>query len=198
MSLPENALSSIAISAALLPPDNSGGSLVADYERGGLAISDPSLGLNYQDWRCYISGGSNVMIEPLSVGTPTAFFNQAGIEELSFTFDQNMRPAVAYVLAGGTCYLRWFDPVPNQYVTEAFPGGLRSPKLSLDDKRDITLALNSDMLFFYISGSNLCYRQQRDRFTVERVLRENIPSNIRIKNVGMNRGLRVQIEVSAA
>lgn len=192
--LPGNTASSVAVPSEFLSPDDQVSSPLIDFERGGLALNDSSLGLNYQNWSCFVaSNGLDVQVQPQS-GAPITLFQQAGIETLAFTFDQNMRPCVVYQIGLNT-FLRWYDSVPAAYVTTMF-SNMRDPKLALDDKRVTQLALNSDIIFAYITGSNLCYRQQRERFATERVLRTGLPASLGLKNVGMGRNLRLQFEIA--
>lgn len=192
--LPENRASTVAIASEYTPPDDQVASPLIDFERGGVALNDSSLGLNYQNWRCFVAAnGVDVQVQA-GVSAPVTIFQQADIETLTFTFDQNMRVCVAYQI-GVSTYLRWYDSVPQQYVTTVF-SGLRDPRLTLDDKRSTQLALNSDIIFAYIKGSDLCYRQQRERFNVERVVRTGLPSSLGLKNVGMGRNLRLQFEIA--
>ncbi len=192
--LPEDTYSSLAVGAAFVLPDSNVSSPLMDYERGGVAINDPSQGLDVQDWRCYLAPNRvDVMLQP-GASPAVMVFSQAGIDALSFTFDQNMRPCVAYAV-GENCYLRWFDSVPGEYVTTPFVG-VRNPRVALDDKRITQFASNSDIIFAYIRGDSLYYRQQRDRFTIERLLRSGISPNLRLKNIGMSHVLRMQFELA--
>ena len=51
MSLPAGGLSSSVVAADLLEPDNwRRPSLLVDYELGGVALNDPSQGLQVQPW----------------------------------------------------------------------------------------------------------------------------------------------------
>jgi hypothetical protein len=70
----------------------------------------------------------------------------------------------------------------------------RSPRLTLDDKRSSQFG-NSDVMFGYMRGQSLCYRQQRDRYTIERVLRTDLPEDIRLKNIGMMSNWRLKFNL---
>jgi hypothetical protein len=199
MSLPGNNLPNTVPPAPFLEPDSFvRPSKLVDYERGGIAIQDPSQGLRVRNWTAdYVGGDVRVypFNEPSSAQT---LFSVAGITELSLSFDQNMRPLIAYMI-GADAYLWWFDFNANAVVTLALPAGVRSPILTLDDKRSFAtqLALN-DVLLFYILGNNLCYRQQRESFTVERVLASDMTATSFIRRAGMNTQLRVQVQISKA
>lgn len=198
MSLPGNALPNTAPPARMLAPDSfPRPSLLVDFERGGIAIQDPSQGLDVRDWQADYVGGA-VRVYPL--GNPVlaqTLFSAAGITELSISFDQNMRPLVAYMV-GADAFLWWFDPVPNAVVTTALAAGVRSPALTLDDKRAFaTFANLNDVLLFYIRAGGLYYRQQRERFQTERLVGPtDIPDAVFIRRAGMNTQLRVQVELA--
>lgn len=156
-----------------------------DYEDGGIALNDPSRGLLYQRWRARLIG-DDVIIDASEV-EETVLFSGSDITEISFTFDQNMRPALAFV-QNGVAKLRWFDSVIGQQVITEFPGAI-TPRVVLDDKR-ATQSAASDIIFAYVRDGALYYRQQRDRFTIERLLDQG-PHKGLIK-IGMGRNLRLQ------
>lgn len=195
MSMPGDAISSTAVQAALLSPDNRDRTdLLLDYELGGVALNDPSQGLQVQPWEAW-SDGAHVWVAPSPGRSPTTLLlTGSGITEVALSFDQNMRPTVAYVEAG-LAKLFWFDTSIGAMVTTSYAGAT-SPMLTLDDKRPVaTLGGTSDVLFFYLLAGSLCYRQQRDRFTIERVLGAVPPASTRINRVGMGANNRLQIWV---
>ena len=163
---------------------------------GGIALNDPSQGLLVQSWRAWLVG-SSVRCAPDSLAelgdVGVELLNVSGITELSLAFDQNMHPAVAYV-AGGLTYLWWFDTQAGGQATLLLPG-CASPFITMDDKRDVSLA-TSDILLFYIRASALHYRQQRDRFTIETRLTDLAPDMTRIVRAGMGSNYRLQVEVA--
>lgn len=191
--LPDNINSTIPIADIMLSPDNRRTTVLSDWEMGGVALNDASQGLMVRNWRCWMEGGGYVRLQAENDETIHDLFQESGIRELSFCFDQNMRWAVAYSLEDET-KLRWYDSLVAAYVVSTFPL-VSSPKLGMDDKRPMHMDTN-DMIFAYISDSKLCYRQQRDRFMNERVLRENLFPGSAIRNIGMNDHLRFQIELA--
>jgi hypothetical protein len=193
MALPQNTRSTVAVSGLYLPPDDALTSPLLDYEIGGVAINDASQGMLVRTWRGLFDKQDGWLYLQADNETPVQWIQDFAITEFSFTFDQNMRPAVAYV-SGGEMRLRWFDTTINNYRTDTF-GTARNPRLALDDKRPLLLAGNSDIIFAYIRGDSLYYRQQRDRFNTERFLRSGIEADIRLKNIGMTRNLRMQFEL---
>ena len=190
--LPTNAFSSVATPAPFLAPDDRvRDSLLTDYEVGGIALSDPSEGMLYQVWTAWADENTGtVYCAPELGGSPATLFTAPGITELSLTFDQNMRACVAFVQAGVT-NLWWFDSYAATMVITSFAGA-ESPMVSLDDKRPLQTG-SSDILFFYLRGGQIFYRQQRDQFGVERYLADAPANAQRIDAVGMNTGGRMQL-----
>lgn len=190
--LPDHALSSEPVRGAYLPPTTLNKNLLEYYELGGIAIQDPSMGLQYQAWKCYYNSDSNqVRLLAGTTGVDTLLFTLAGIVEISFCFDQNMRWSVVYKLESGDVEFRWFDSSEGDYVITVYPDTYLSPKLTLDDKRPLQSG-SSDMILTYIRSDNLYMREQRDRFLVEYLLYEDLPAGAYIRNFGMNSVLRLQ------
>ena len=193
MALPENQLSVSAVPAPFVGARSLPITPIVDYEDGGIAISDPSRGLLYQRWRAILfrpgEPDSYVQLDAREVA-PFTLVELPNITEISIAFDQLMRPTLAFV-RNGIAYLRWFDSVPGQYVTDEIGAGIITPRVSMDDKR--FLATNgyqlNDVILAYVRDGNLYYRQQRDRFLVERLLAEGVKPLIKI---GFSRGLRFQ------
>ncbi|GAB2899693.1 hypothetical protein ACCI51_18185 [Microbulbifer echini] len=188
MALPENTLSSQPVASpfiggAALPVRN-----ITDYERGGVAIQDPSKGLNFQTWRARIlNDGKAIVLDAQQVRASTVI-SGANITEVSLAFDQNMRPVIAYVEAG-TAKLYWYDSSQNAQVTTTFAGFI-TPRVSLDDKRPLQQHI-SDVIFAYLKNGNLYHRRQRDRYGTEYLLASNVSSPGLVK-IGMSRNFRLQ------
>lgn len=193
--IPENQPSSVAVPSIFAEPDDLVTTSKIDYERGAAALGDPSGGFDQKTWRCYVNANNLDVMVQADNETPIVIFQQAAIEEISFAFDQSMRPAVGYTLTNVRgAYLRWFDTTVNIYVTTFYPD-LRNPRLTLDDKRPTQVGVNSDIIFGYIRGDSVYYRMQRDRFQVEYFWRDGVQPNIRLKNIGLARNLRLQFEL---
>ncbi|WP_444931500.1 hypothetical protein ACJJIF_06910 [Microbulbifer sp. SSSA002] len=188
MALPENSLSTLAISApfvggAALPVRD-----ITDYETGGIAIRDSSEGLQYQVWRARIlNDGTDIVLDAREVDEFT-LISGSDITEVSLAFDRNMYPVIAYVEAG-TAKLNWYDSSAAEQVTTDWPG-IITPRVTLDDKRQLQSAA-SDVIFAYLKDGHLYYRQQRDRFETEYLLQADVDSDGLIK-IGMNRQHRLQ------
>lgn len=186
MSLPDGVLSTTAE-----PFVFSGGRFlpvtkVVDYEMGGIDINDASEGLLYQRWRAQLIRGQVIVDAPTV--DPFVLIESADITEISLTFDQNMRPALAYVEAG-TAKLRWYDSTIPGYDVISLPAGSITPRVAMDDKR-AKQATISDIILAYVRSGSLYYRQQRDRFLIEYELSTGITTGL-IK-IGMNNRLRFQ------
>lgn len=140
---------------------------VVDYELGGVALNDASQGLMLQMWRAQIVDDNKIVLDAQNVPEAT-IINGINITEVSFSFDRNMNPAVAYV-EDGVAKLYWYDSTLPGMTTTVYPD-IVTPRLSHDDKRDLQSAI-SDVIFAYLrneGGENrVFYRQQRDRYTIE-------------------------------
>jgi hypothetical protein len=193
MSLPLDSISSTPAPSALLHPDGiERDNPTVDYELGGIALNDPSQGNQVQVWRCWTDGSSVWVAPEANLSAKTLILTDFGITEVSLALDQNMAPTVTYV-ADGLCKLYWFDSLISGFRTTTYPNHY-TPMLTLDDKREGQTG-TSDVLFFYVRDRKLCYRQQRDRYGVERVL-QAVPSNeVRIMSLGMNSGGRLQAKM---
>lgn len=189
--LPENEASIFPLAGAYYSPDERVSSRTVDYELGGVALLDTSQGLMARPWTCWLDGAD---VKLQADGDPVVHTIATGlsISELTFSFDQNMRWAIAYI-QNGVLALRWFDTLVNQYVTSTF-GLARNPKMALDDKRP-TQFNRSDIILAYIRGNVLYWRQQRDRFLIEYTLKTDLFPNTELRSIGMNTVLRMQFEL---
>lgn len=196
MSLPGDAMPNIAPPVALLAPDSlPRPSRVVDYERGGIGLNDPSQGINVRNWTADLDGNEVRVYPSDNEGAAVVLFSDAGISQLSLAFDQNMRPAVAYV-AFNQAKLYWYDTALGAVTTTILGPDVRSPMLSMDDKRDFASTANTnDILLFYIRSNRRCYRQQRERFQTEHTLAWFEGTKLSINKAGMNVGNRMQVEI---
>ena len=193
MALPDDALSTTALQSDLLSPDNAEReNLRADYERGGVALNDPTQGLNVRDW-IVTTDGASVWVAPYPEGAPqTLMFTGSGITEVSLAFDRNMQATIAFV-EQGQCRLWWYDTLDNAMTTTTYAGAM-GPMVSLDDKRDIANA-TSDIVFAYLRAGNAYFRMQRDRYGVEYLLGPVFSSSGRIVQLGMGTNGRLQFKL---
>ena len=182
-------------------PDNiSNSDSLTDYEIGGIALQDPSRGLKYQAWKGYWNPvDSTAYLQPLDESAPpVSIFTETGdIEDFSFTFDQNMRWAAVTRKSDDTVQFRWYDSVPEAYVTTTYTG-ITSVKLALDDHRSFQVQGGvSDIILTYISSNLVCWRIQRDRFLTQYVHPNLVlAANMQITHFGLSNKLRLQWRMS--
>ena len=191
MAIPEDRASTASVAGNILPPNDRFRPDNVSYHIGGVGISDASKGLEYQVWVA-VADDHSVTVFPESDPSNSQVFvtGATKINRIALAFDQNMRPVITYVDDGLT-KLFFYDTAAQGYSTNEYPGA-SSPFCVMDDTRDVaTLTGTNDVLFFYIDGG-LKYRQQRDRYLIERTL--SPISGGRIARVGMTDKLRLQIE----
>lgn len=189
MSLPDNRLSTTPV------PDDFVGAGAAtildrlrDYEEGPIAEQDPTQGLIYQEWRSYIKEGA-IWLEADNTPPRIVYQTEGELTDISIAFNQNGDLHYAYV-EDGVAKLYYYDSVTGSFQTLTLPAGTRTPKITLDDKRRQALA-TSDVILSYIKSDNaLYYRQQRERFQVERLLHPG--PFVMIRQMYMNNGWRLQ------
>lgn len=191
--MPDNVLSTVPAPASFVGARSLPITKIVDYEDGGRAIQDPSAGLLFQRWRArlYNEGEADSFVVLDAREVPEfVWLTVPYMTEISFSFDASMQPTVVYV-ANGEAFLNWYDSRVSQYITTALPSDVITPRVSMDDKRYI--GSNgyqvSDVILGYIRSGNLYYRQQRDHYTVERLLKESVKPLIKI---GFTRRLRLQ------
>lgn len=95
----------------------------------------------------------------------------ADVTALSFAFDLNMRPIIAYSTKLSS-YLYWYDTSAGAQVTTELGKDYSFLQLSLDDKRSSQSA-NADVIFTYIKNHKLYMRIQRERFQIEHELTQS-------------------------
>lgn len=168
---------------------------------GGVGLSDPTQGLQYQNWAGTVTdvGLVTSSVYLSAPNTPSTFiFTYPNIIWMRFTFDQNMHPFVSFY-TGATAGYYWWDPTIPGNAIAILPAGITYPTCMLDDPRNLeTLTGTSDIILGYINNTNLCYRQQRDRYGTEYVLYSgisNVIANPFVNKIGMNEHYRLQFEV---
>lgn len=185
--IPQHRLSSVNFLGYYYDPDSVDPSPVLDYEMGGIDLNDPSQGLQVQVWKARLNYSPTSYIGGVYLSAPTVeeflFFNQRGLTEVSLAFDQNMQPFISFMQNGQAKYY-WWDPTIPGYTVASLPVGAISPKCCLDDKRKIETG-TSDIILTYVNAGNLYYREQRDRFTVEYLLKSGVVGEV--LKVGMTK-----------
>lgn len=203
--LPDNTLSRLPAPGPLITDQGVELTPFLDYKMGGVGIGDTSKKLDYQLWRGRVfnpaSEESFIMLDA-RFSPEYEFRHYPNIVEFNFCFDFNMRPMAVYVaeekrqvgndeVTEYNTYLYWFDNTLSEFDTIELGPSIRTPKLVLDDPREEASSFysNSDVCLFYWRSGNLCVRYLRDRFTIETILKRNVPY---IKQVGMNVHYRLQ------
>ena len=182
---PEPLIISDTIDAPFLYPRSKSYALTESWDNGGVALSDPSQDLTKYVWQAW-TDGTTITVKRDDLDTYQVVLMDINITEIDLTFDQNMRPCIAYV-ANGISKLYWYDTFQAKQVIDEYPA-IRNPRMSLDDKRRFNVS-QSDIIFAYQKGSTLCYRVQRERFTIERVLITNTKKRL-LWRIGMGRNNR--------
>lgn len=193
VSLPENTISPLPVISDFLYPDSLPFEKLRSYELGGVNIRDTSQGYSSYVWYVeYKQNQITVNREPGYVYLIKEYVEN--VSTVDMAFDQNLNPIVCWSI-GQHSYLYWFDVVTQTNKTTTF-ANTRDPRLTMDDKRS-SQVLSSDVLFCYVNGNgDLVYRQQRERYTVERVLRSGIPEDVTLERVGMTVGNRIKFKFS--
>lgn len=163
---------------------------IESWEMGGIGISDPSGGLTYQMWHGVLDVSTGTVLLDAPNTPQFVLYSEAGITQMDFSFDQNMKPCLAFT-QNGVAKFWWYNTVNLQYEIITLTGAM-TPLTLLDDKRDGLLG-SSDIILFYLREGRLYYREQRDRFTIE--YDSGISGIRRLVRVGFTEGLRVQIAV---
>jgi len=188
MAFPNDVLSSVTYSAPFRGARNNSITHLRDYEDGGIALNDPSQGLEYQQWHARLINNQVLVTAPNTA--EFVLFSESGLEEISLAFDQNMRYCLAYVQSG-QAKMKWYDTTVGNFSTLTLPSGSITPRVALDDKRSSQLG-NSDIILAYVRDCNLYFRKQRDRFLIEYLLSSNVGYGL--MKVGMNTLQRFQFE----
>lgn len=191
--IPQSTLSTVAVPGAYLSPDDQmSPSVLVDYELGGTDLNDANAGLRVQTWTLTVqSNGDFVLDSPTT--SPATVYNALGVSWVSFTFDQNMNPTIAF-LQNGVAKMWWYDPVIEGYAVLSLPAGTGRPCLCFDDKRPPQIIGGAaDIILAYVRAGTLYFRAQRDRFTVEYTLRAGVTGDLR--RVGMTVGNRLQFKL---
>ena len=185
---PSGGMSTVPVTSPFLYPDDQPYNPLLDYEMGGIALSDPSQGLNVVPWKLWADSGI-IFIDKVEGGAQEVIVH-APATQVSLAFDQNMYPVVAYVV-GETSFLRWYNPLISEMVTTEYPGAANL-KLTLDDKRAAFIHM-SDVIFAYSLRGMLMYRVQRERYLIEHEVGPIPVNQPIIYAVGKTRGGRVEI-----
>lgn len=191
--IPANQLGNIDRRGSWLHAVRKRGWDLKDVEYGGVAINDASQGSAVKLWTAEYRNG-DVLLWADDV-PETVLFNRSGITQIALAFDQLMAPFIAFEDSGGVAYW-WFNPKTAQHEFSGYlPAGSTRPRATLDDTRYLANSW-SDIILAYMRGGHLYYRQQRDNYVVERLLKEEVGGTLRA--VGMNAKLSLQFSFDPA
>lgn len=195
--LPDNTLTELD-SAEFLAPRSNPYQALECWELGGVALSDTSQPFAH-NWHGYVDGKIIYLKQASDNAEPVAVLGFLGeVTELSFSFDQNMRPIITYV-EDGVAKLYWYDTSAAQNTLTVYPD-IKNPRLSLDDKRRFNVG-GSDIIFAYVTDHNrLCYRLQRERYGTEHELMVDESATVikplKLFRIGMTTANRFLFETS--
>lgn len=184
MAMPDGVFSSQAIPTTFVGGRVGRVQKDSDFEYGGVALQDPSRGLQYQVWRSVLRNGFIYLSAP---NTPEyVYLDLPNVTEFSFTFDQNANIIFTYV-QNDVVKLRWWDTSLGAYTVSEFQGDKITPRITLDDKRELQRGI-SDVILFYVKpirngagdiiDGSLCKRVQRERYLIEHVVATEVTDGI--------------------
>lgn len=164
--LPGGVLTPTSVPSAYLPPWDEPYEPLTKTTLGGAAVGDGSLGREVQAWTVSLDGDTIKVVD--SNGVLGYSLVVPDVVTVSLAFDNNMSVAIAYQKLSGS-YLYYYNSLTEQYDTMRIADG-DSCLAAVDDNRAIYNA-NSDVFFTYTrTDGNLYYRQQRDRYLIERLV----------------------------
>lgn len=171
---------------------------------GPVANGDTSQGVISFAWRCRVD---NPSIFDLTGRVYISRQNDTGndwepevelftftgdrIDEIDIAFEQAGRPVVC-AERNGHIWLYWYNTISAAFEFTDFAVG-RTPRVILDAPFNIT---SSDVLLFYLSASNLVFRQQQDRYGNEIVTPFPVDENYFIEDVVKLRDSRIRVDLS--
>jgi hypothetical protein len=176
---------------------------------GPIANGDSSGGAAAHAWRCRVENPSafdftgKVYISRANDardawGPEEEIFTFTGenILEVDIAFEQAGRPVICAERNTGVdgspeVWLYWFDSTDSMFGFDNFGAG-RTPRVILDNPLNVT---ESDVLFFYLTSTELAFRQQRDRYAIVYNTPLSADANTYIEDVVKLRDGRVKVEI---
>lgn len=199
--IPNNSLIQPPQQKEFIYPDNLDITDLLDYELGGIGLSDPSEGLQYQVWTARVRGvAASTYVTLEAPNYPeTTYLTLPNITWVRLAFDQNMHPVICVVYQSGPAFY-WYDPtIPGNTLT-ALPNTAITPCCTMDDKRPLETRLGTnDVIIGYLKSNNLYYVQQRDRYGTEYLLLASVQlliANPLLVRIGMDVDYRLQFQIT--
>lgn len=181
--IPEQALSSVTIESGWRYR-------VPVRSRPLESFTTDTFGRNFRFW---VEAG--VLWSQQDGGQPVSELPLPDAVRISACYDQNGRLHVVYNTAT-SCFFRWYDSQAGGITTTEYPG-LVDAHCILDDPREGWNS-SSDVVLAYISGGWLRFREQRDRFLMERTPANGQATGLRLIAVAMNDQNRLQFQMFPA
>ena len=192
MTLPSLTFTPVPAGTFLPPNDERRPSVLFDVDLGPVAYLDPSQGSRYQTWHAGYFGGA-VQVRPYSSSTWRSIRTIANVTELSFTFDNQARPVIAYVQSG-VAYLAWFN---GAWVDVALGTAARGPMLAQDGSLVADVSAMG-VVVAYLRNGQLYARESRFNYSVELALGTAPASSTRVARMGMSTADTLLIELDGA
>lgn len=186
--IPSDAFTSTPQVSAFQTPYSAPYNPTSQVVLGGVAIGNASLGRQVKNWTAY-KDGTFIRIIAAGDASPSYSVSAPDAITVSLAFDGNMGVVLAWA-AAADAKLYYYDTLTSGYITRTF-AGVTSCRVCVDDARDFYTSA-SDVIFAYTIGGNLYWRQQRDRYDVERLVGATTKKLIR---AGPNIGSRLQFEL---
>ena len=182
--IPSNTFTPVAQPADFIVPYDRAYRPLQHYSLGGIAIGDASRGRDYQVWKVtYMDGEFKIQPEG---GAVVFSLPATNVQNVSLAFDTNMGIVLAWMSdTGGNLY--YFNTDTATYTTRNFPD-FTSCRVCIDDAREVNTT-NSDVILGYTRAGALYWRQQRDKYNVERFI-ANTPN--RLVKMGPSESRRLQ------
>lgn len=175
--LPDKEFSTFPVIDSFIVPARK--SMLIDYGYGSATLD--SHGVFTTLWTCFYNDGHIKITDGELIHI---VLTVADVTALSFAFDLNMRPIVAYSTKSSS-YLYWYDTAIGSQVITELGNDYSFLQLSLDDKRSSQSA-NADVIFTYIKNHKLYMCIQRERFQIEHELTQSK----RLVQIGMMKNNR--------
>jgi hypothetical protein len=163
--IPANTFTPVPVISNFLSPYDQPYQPLLQNVMGGLAIGDASLGRQVKIWTVAYTG-TDITVKPID--GPIAFTLPAlDVQSVSLAFDSNMALVIGW-MTSVDAEIYYYDTLLAAYTTRTFIGPT-SCRVVVDDARDFYTP-QSDVIFSYTMAGNLYWRQQRDRYNIERLV----------------------------
>lgn len=190
--IPETGWGKARICSMYLPPVTKSTARNTSVEIGPVQVGDLSGGLRSATWNIQVTDDFNVIISADDFETQVALFTERGISNVSFTFNVEGYPVIAYELHGCVVIRQY-----NNGVYEATKLGIGSrPKVHLD-LRSLGTESISDVVVAYTNGDKVYTRSMKDGWN-EVYTGIRVPIGSFIQSFGMTIDHRMQLSIVEA